>query len=92
MVVFLLVVFVTVSLAATGFAQADMQGDEITTEEMMVDALLVRPLGIVATILGAGLFVVSLPFSLLGRNVGEAGTKLVADPAKFTFVRPLGEF
>ena len=33
-----------------------------------------------------------LPFSLLGINVGEAGSKLVLDPARFTFVRPLGEF
>ena len=92
MVVILIVVFATVSFAANSIAQGDMTGSEITTEEMVVDALVVRPLGIVATILGAGLFVISLPFSLLGRNVGEAGSKLVVDPAKFTFVRPLGEF
>ena len=92
MVIFLIIAFATVSLATNSFAQAAMEGSEITTEEMVADALLVRPLGLVAIILGAGLFVISLPFSLLGRNVGEAGTKLVVDPAKFTFVRPLGEF
>ena len=92
MVIFLIVVFTSVSLAANSFAQATMDPSEITPEEMVVDALIVRPLGIIATILGAGLFVISIPFSLLGSNVGEAGDKLVVRPAKFTFVRPLGEF
>ncbi|MEN8244354.1 MAG: hypothetical protein ABFS43_05585 [Thermodesulfobacteriota bacterium] len=92
MVIFLIIVFATVSLATNSFAQAAMQGSEITTEEMAADALLVRPLGLVAIVLGAGLFVISLPFSLLGRNVGEAGSKLVVAPAVFTFMRPLGEF
>lgn len=92
MVIILIIAFATVSFATSSFAQAAIEGHEITTEEMVVDAVLVRPLGLVALILGAGVFVVSLPFSLLGRNVGEAGSKLVVDPAVFTFVRPLGEF
>lgn len=92
MVIFLIIAFATVSLATNSFAQAAMGGSDITTEEMVVDAVLVRPLGLVAIVLGAGIFVISLPFSLLGRNVGEAGSKLVVAPAKFTFVRPLGEF
>jgi hypothetical protein len=32
-----------------------------------------------------------LPFSLLGGNVGESAEKLVAEPARYTFTRPLGE-
>jgi hypothetical protein len=92
MVIFLIIAFATVSLATSSFAQAVIEGSDITTEEMTADALLVHPLGLVAIVLGAGLFVISLPFSLLGRNVGEAGSKLVVAPAKFTFVRPLGEF
>lgn len=59
---------------------------------MAVDVLLVRPLGLVATVLGAGIFVVSLPFSAIGGNVGEAGQALVVDPARMTFIRPLGHF
>ena len=92
MVIFLIIAFATVSLATNSFAQTAVEGSQITTEEMVADAILVRPLGIIAIILGAGIFVISLPFSLLGRNVGEAGSKLVAAPATFTFVRPLGEF
>ena len=91
-VMLLVVVFVTTVFASSSFAQAVIQDEEITTENMVVDAILVRPLGICAIILGAGLFVISLPFSALGKNVKEAGQKLVIAPAKFTFTRPLGEF
>ena len=92
MVVLLIIAFATVSFATNSFAQATMEGSNITTEEMVVDAILVRPLGLVAIVLGAGIYVISLPFSLLGHNVGEAGSMLVVAPAKFTFSRPLGDF
>ena len=59
---------------------------------MAADAVLVRPLGLAATAVGAVLFVVSLPFSAVAGNVGEAGHALVVDPAKMTFDRPLGHF
>lgn len=59
---------------------------------MGVDALIIRPVSLVATVVGTGLFIVSLPFSALGMNVGQAGTKLVVDPAAYTFLRPLGQF
>jgi len=88
----LVLVFVTTVFASNSFAQASMLEDEITTENMVADAILVRPLGICAIIIGAGLFVISLPFSALGNNVKEAGQKLVVAPAKFTFTRPLGDF
>jgi len=91
-VMLLVVAFVTTAFASSSFAQAGMQKDEITTENMVADAILVRPLGICAIIIGAGLFIISLPFSALGKNVKEAGQKLVVAPAKFTFTRPLGEF
>jgi len=91
-VMLLVVAFVTTAFASNSFAQVAMQDDEITTENMVADAVLVRPLGICAVILGVGLFVISLPFSALGKNVKEAGEKLVMAPARFTFTRPLGEF
>lgn len=57
---------------------------------MMGDLLIARPLLLVATVIGAGVFVVSLPFTALGGGVGDAGQALVVDPAKATFVRCLG--
>jgi hypothetical protein len=57
---------------------------------MLGDLLIARPLLVVATVIGAGAFVVSLPFTALGGGVGEAGQALVVEPAKAAFVRCLG--
>ena len=59
---------------------------------MMFDAAVVRPVGIVATAVGSVFWLISLPFSALGDNVDSATEKLVKDPARYTFKRPLGEF
>lgn len=58
---------------------------------MAVDAVLGRPFGLAATVVGTGLFFVSLPFSILGGNSDKAFEKLVVAPGRFTFARPLGE-
>jgi hypothetical protein len=66
--------------------------DSASDAAMAADAILARPLGIVSMVTGFGLFIVSSPFSALGGNIGEAWGTLVTSPAKFTFVRPLGDF
>ena len=58
---------------------------------MLVDGVLVRPLGLGGLVLGAATWVVTLPFSALGGNVGEATQRLIVEPAQFTFTRPLGD-
>jgi hypothetical protein len=85
---------ITASLVMAPARAADTQdnGPAPSAEAMAVDALLVRPASLVATVLGTGFFIVSLPFSILGGNVDEAGRNLVLKPAKTTFIRPLGEF
>ncbi len=57
---------------------------------MIGDLLIARPLLIAATIIGAGLFVVALPFTATGGGIGRTGKALVVDPAKAAFVRCLG--
>ena len=59
---------------------------------MVIDGLVVRPLGLVATIVGSVIFVITLPFSAMGDNVAQAKEKLVDAPAAFTFTRCLGCF
>ena len=58
---------------------------------MLVDAFLLRPLGLAATVLGTATFIVTLPFSLPTRSADDAAKVLVVTPAKYTFTRPLGE-
>ena len=57
---------------------------------MIGDLLIARPLLIVATVAGAALFVVALPFTAMGGGIGRTGKALVVDPGKAAFVRCLG--
>ena len=57
---------------------------------MIGDLVIARPLLISATGIGAIAFVVSLPFTALGGNVGEAADALVGEPGREAFVRCLG--
>ena len=77
---------------STCLAEGLEQDDEIIAGKMAGDALVVRPLGLCATVVGGAVFIVSLPFSALGGNTGPAYDYLVADPFEFTFNRPLGDF
>ncbi len=61
-----------------------------SSDSMLVDIVFIRPFGIVGTAIGSVAYVASLPFTLLGGNAGEAGKKLVVEPAAYTFKRPLG--
>ena len=46
---------------------------------------------LLVTVLGTGLFVLQLPLSLIqGTPPSDPARKLIMEPAKFTFERPLG--
>jgi len=64
---------------------------EGTAGAMTFDLILMRPIGLAATIVGTAVFIVSLPFSALGGNSEAAQEKLVKEPFFFTFQRPLGQ-
>ncbi len=57
---------------------------------MGLDFFIVRPLTFTLTMVGSVFWFVSLPVTALGGNVEEAGDKMVLDPGRYTFVRPLG--
>ena len=78
----------------TGFsalAQEKEYEEDATMEGIIVDFVFLRPMGIVSTALGTGFFFASLPFSVSTGSLGIAFKKLVAEPAIFTFARPLGD-
>ncbi len=80
------------ALAAPCPALADdsISGDKGT--DMVVDAVVMRPLGLVGTILGAVVTVVTLPFTLPSGSADEAAQHMIVEPAEYTFNRPLGDF
>jgi hypothetical protein len=65
--------------------------EDVSAETIIVDGLLLRPGGLAATVVGTAVFVVTLPFSIPTKSVDKAAQKLIVDPAKYTFVRPLGQ-
>ena len=92
LVVLITAIALVVIPCATGLAAGMQPDDEIQAGQMAGDALVARPLGLCATVIGGALFVISLPFSALGGNTKPAYDRLVVDPFKFTFDRPLGDF
>ena len=92
MILLLIAAMIFIPLGTSALAQSPDLDNKITAEAMAADLLVVRPLGLVASVVGTAVFIVSLPFSALGGNTKIACQKLVEDPAKFTFKRPLGDF
>ena len=92
LVLLLIITLVFIPFGTSALATGQTVDEENSGALMTADLVLARPLGIVATVLGCAVFIVSLPFSLLGGNTKQASQKLIKDPASFTFVRPLGEF
>ena|SRR5690349_18537623 len=62
-----------------------------TGEQMALDLIVVRPLSLAGTVLGTAIFIVALPFNALTLNFADPARRLIVEPAKYTFVRPLGD-
>jgi len=77
-------------LAAMAQHDDTVSGDKAT--DMVVDVVLVRPLGLVATVVGTVLTVVALPFTIPSGSVEKSAQQLIVRPAEYTFNRPLGDF
>jgi hypothetical protein len=92
MIIFWTVLALVAVPCTSCFAQNLLHDNDIIAGKMAGDMLVARPLGLCATVIGSAFFIVSLPFSALGGNTGAAFDHLMADPFKFTFARPLGEF
>ncbi len=71
----------------SGYANPSLKADY-----MAADGLVARPMGVVATALGTGLFLLTLPVTLLSGSVEDSARTLVQEPAEYTFTRCLGCF
>ena len=87
----ILVMFLTM-IPQFAAAQHDgsVSGDRST--DMVVDVVVMRPLGLAATMVGAVLTVVALPFTIPSGSVESSARELIVRPAEYTFKRPLGDF
>ena len=87
----ILAVFLTL-IPQFAAAQQDgtISGDKST--DMVVDAVVIRPLGLATTLIGVVLTVVALPFTIPSGSVESSARELIVKPAEYTFKRPLGDF
>jgi len=58
---------------------------------VVVDVLIARPISAAATVAGAALFVVALPFAAPSRSLDATSQTLVVAPARDLFTRPVGD-
>jgi hypothetical protein len=60
--------------------------------EALADVAIVRPGCFVATVGGTARIIVALPFAAMSKSVKKTAHTLIANPAKATFTRPVGDF
>ena len=87
---FLLVCSLVLSLNSFVLAEDNPSGHP-PTGAIILDILVLRPLGFCGTILGASAFVMSLPVSIPSKKMDEVLENVVMVPYGFTFERPLGK-
>ena len=85
-----LILAILLSISTTQAAEDSVTGDK--GSDMVLDLVITRPFGIVASVVGTAAFIVALPFTIPSGSVKDAADNLVKRPLQYTFDRPLGEF
>lgn len=76
------------SLYSTGWAEDNWaKKDPVGHGWSAMDIIIARPFGIAAGIVGTGIFIVSLPFTIPTGGVGDAANMFIVQPFQFSFVR-----
>ena len=85
---FMVMSLVMVNLYTVGWTENERTKDDPVTDEWnMIDLLVARPIGVVAGIVGTGVFILSLPFTIPTGSVDKAAQTFVVKPFKFSFER-----
>jgi len=82
---FIVVILIVTSVPA-------LAKDGAGAPDMIVDVLIVRPVGLVSIVIGTAAFIVALPFAITSGTVKPVAQTLVACPFTLTFKRPLGDY
>jgi len=84
------VVFLALILAGGAFCSygwAQTIGSTTEDELNLLDLLIARPAGIGAGIVGTGVFIVTLPFTIPTKSVDKASKLFISNPFHFSFSR-----
>lgn len=82
-------------MASASWSEEESTEDVVGTKRpsygaILGDTFIVRPITLVATVVGAVVWVVTSPLTIVTGTIGEAGQTLVVDPFATTFYRCLG--
>lgn len=94
----LIVTFLVLGLIASfnDFASAAGEAQRASAKPsaaaIAADLIVLRPIGLIGTVLGTCGFVVTLPVTIPLKKVDSIGQDLVIAPFHYTFERPLGKF
>jgi hypothetical protein len=75
-----------------GSSSSSDHGAFYTYERKVVDILVRRPILFAVTAVGAGLFVVALPFTALAKSIPCSSEVLINEPGRETFTNPPGNW
>jgi hypothetical protein len=64
------------------------QADDIP---VIIDVLILRPVGLVACVVGLAAAVIALPFAIPSGSMDQVSQALIQEPFYYTFKRPLGK-
>ena len=79
--------------AGSGYAAGQSQrSTKPSAAAIAADLIVLRPVGLIGTILGACGFIIALPVTVPTKKVDSIGQDLVIAPFHYTFERPLGKF
>jgi len=67
------------------------EGNEPSGEAVVIDLVFMRPAGLVSIVVGTGIFIIAIPFTVPTGSVRVAAKRLIKEPFIFTFVRLVGE-
>ena len=90
-------ILLLVSFSVPNQLYAEESHRVVATSDYVLD-LALRPLGLISTIVGTGLYLGVSPLTLVShafpphQSFQKLGNFLVVTPAKFTFTRPVGDY
>ena len=82
----------TTTTTRTTTRYSSLHGGSGEADSVAADIVIARPLWLAETVVGAGIFVLSLPFSAGSRSIDRTAEVLVRKPARATFRRVPGDF
>jgi hypothetical protein len=92
LVLLTIVVLVALPFEQAAVAQFRPDAAEPDAAAMIIDVVPVRVLSFCGLVIGTVAYVVTLPLAYISGSQEMAAQKMVVEPARYTFIRPLGDF